>query len=337
MVDMTSIQALRESAVVADGAGHDVLRATGNDRVAFLHRITSGTIAGKAPGQGSRTLLLDVRVRVLASVLAFVRAKSVRLIAAAGQGADVAAGLAKYAVMDDFQIAPESELSTLAILGPRAEAALAAVGVTGLSPLFESPLYDHVDAASEAFGPLWIAHGRASGSDGLCVVASRPACEALLAALLAKGTPRLEPEIGEALRISALEPKAGNEILPERFPVEVGLGVAIDHGKGCYVGQETIVRMRDRGIIRKRLVLLRLSGDDRPAPGDKIATTEHPTAGQITSVGCLPEEHPVALAIVASAIPVGASIQIQHGGAALAAEVVAESAPWVRCGSASTR
>jgi folate-binding protein YgfZ len=299
-----------------------------------LHRITSGTIAGKAPGQGSRTLLLDVRGRVLASLLAFVRAKSVRLIAAAGQGADVAAGLAKYAVMDDFQIVLESELSTLAILGPRAEAALAAVGVTGLSsspsslPLLESPLYDHADAASEAFGPLWIAHGRACGADGLCVVASRPAREALLAALLAKGTPRLEPEIGEALRISAFEPKPGNEILPERFPVEVGLGVAIDHGKGCYVGQETIVRMRDRGIIRKRLVLLRLSGDGRPAPGDKIATAEQPTAGQITSVGCLPQEQPVALAIVASAIPVGASIQIQHGGEALTAEVVAESAPW---------
>lgn len=333
MVDMTSIQAPRESAVVVDGAGHDVLRATGNDCVAFLHRITSGTIAGKAPGQGSRTLLLDVRGRVLASVLAFVRAKSVRLVVPAGQGADVAASLAKYAVMDDFQIVPEPELSTLAILGPRAEAALAAVGVTGLPslpPLHESPLYDHADVASEAFGPLWIAHGRASGSDGLCVVASRPAREALLAALLAKGTPRLEPEIGEALRILALEPKPGNEILPERFPVEVGLGAAIDHGKGCYVGQETIVRMRDRGIIRKRLVLLRLSGDDSPAPGDKIATAEQPTAGQITSVGCLPEEHPVALAIVASAIPVGASIQIQHGGAALTAEVVAESAPWAK-------
>ena len=328
MVDMTSIQALRESAVVVDGAGHDVLRATGNDRVAFLHRITSGTIAGKAPGQGSRTLLLDVRGRVLASLLAFVRAKSVRLIVPAGQGPDVAAGLAKFAVMDDFQIVPEAELATMAILGPRAEAALAAVGVAGLPPLLESPLYDHIDWASEPFGPLWIAHGRASGSDGLCVVASRPAREALLAALLAKGTPRLEPDIAEALRISALEPKPGNEILPERFPVEVGLGVAIDHGKGCYVGQETIVRMRDRGIIRKRLVLLQLSGDDRPATGDKIAAAEQPTAGLITSVGCLPGEHPIALAIVASAVPVGASVQIQRDGATLAAEVVAESAPW---------
>jgi folate-binding protein YgfZ len=325
---MTALQALRESAVFVDGAGHDVLRATGNDRVTFLHRITSGTIAGKGPGQGSRTLLLDVRGRVLASFLVFVRARSVRLLVAAGQGSELAAGLAKYAIMDDFQIVPEAEVATLAILGPRAALALGEAGVPVPSGLLESSLYDHVDVTSEAFGPLWIAHGRACGTDGLCVVASLPAREALVAALLAKGTPRLEPDLAEALRICALEPKAGSEILPERFPVEVGLGVAIDHGKGCYVGQETIVRMRDRGIIRKRLVLLRMSGADMPAPGDKIATAEQPAAGQVTSVACLPDEHPVALAIVSSAVPVGAVVQIQHGGAVLAAELSAESAPW---------
>jgi folate-binding Fe-S cluster repair protein YgfZ len=94
MADMTSLQSLREAAVFVEGAGHDVLRATGNDRVTFLHRITSGTIAGKAAGQGSRTLLLDVKGRVLASLLVFVRPKSVRLLVAGGQGAELAAGLA---------------------------------------------------------------------------------------------------------------------------------------------------------------------------------------------------------------------------------------------------
>jgi len=65
-----------------------------------------------------------------------------------------------------------------------------------------------------------------------------------------------------------------------------------------------------------------------PAPGDKVATVEQPTAGQITSVGCLPGERPVALAIVASAIPVGAAVQIQHAGSQLGAEVADESMPW---------
>jgi len=328
MVDMRSLQALRESSVFVDGPGHDVLRATGNDRVTFLHRITSGTIAGKTAGQGSRTLLLDVKGRVLSSLLAFVRPKSVRLLASSGQGSVLAAGLAKFAVMDDFQIVPETELATLAILGPQAATVLGAVGVPVPLTLLESPLFDHLDIASEALGPLWIAHGRACGSDGLCVVAHRGTRDALIAALLANGTPRLEPGIAEALRILSLEPKSGSEILPERFPVEVGLGAAIDHGKGCYVGQETIVRMRDRGIIRKRLVLLRLSADAIPAPGDKVGTSEQPTAGQVTSVGSLPGERAVALGIVASAVPVGATVQIQHDGSPLAAEVASESLPW---------
>ena len=88
------------------------------------------------------------------------------------------------------------------------------------------------------------------------------------------------------------------------------------------------MRMRDRGIIRKRLVLLRLAGGDMPASGDKVVTAEQTNAGQVTSVGCLPGEHPVALAIVASAVPVGGVVQIQHAGSQLGAEVAAESAPW---------
>ena len=328
MVETGDLQALRESAVVLDGTGHDVLRVTGNDRITFLHRVTSGSVVGKTPGQGSRTLLLDVRGRILASLVAFVRADSVRLLVPVGQGSEVVAGLAKFAIMDDFQIAPEMDLASLAILGPHAGDALAKVGVPAPPTLLESPLFTHVDVASETYGSLWIAHGRACGTDGLCVIASHSARETLVESLLATGTNRLAPDTAEALRISAMEPKLGSEITPDRFPVEIGLGSAIDHGKGCYVGQETIVRMRDRGIIRKRLVLLRLAGADLPSPGDTIATEAVPAAGQITSAGCLPGDHPVALAIVASAIPVDAAVQIQHGAMQMTAEVAAESPPW---------
>jgi folate-binding protein YgfZ len=315
-------------AVLLDGQGHDVLRATGKDRITFLHRITSGTVVGKAPGQGGRTLLLDVRGHVLASLVVCVREESVRLLVPGGQGPETAAGIAKFAVMDDFQIAIEPELTTLAILGPQAAGALAKVGVAVPPTLLESPLFTHLDVPSEAYGSLWIAHGRACGTDGLCVVVKGSARAALVAALLATGTPRLAPEVAEALRISALEPKLGSEITPDRFPVEIGLGAAIDHGKGCYLGQETIVRLRDRGTIRKRLVLLRLAGADLPSPGDKIAAESVLAAGQITSAGCLPGENPVALALMASGIPVGSAVQIQHGDTQIPAEIAAESLPW---------
>jgi folate-binding protein YgfZ len=328
MSGTSELEALRESAVFIDGEGHDVLRATGNDRVGFLHRITSGKVAGVEVGQGSRTLLLDVRGHVLASLLVFVHAKSLRLLVPGRQGAEVAAGLAKFAIMDDFQIAPEAELASLAVLGPKAGLALSGVGVPAAPSLLAAPLFAHEEVTSDTSGPLWIAHGRKCGADGLCVVTTRASRDALVAALRAGGTVRLPAELVEAARITALEPAPGYEITPERFPVEVGLGAAIDHTKGCYVGQETIVRMRDRGTVRKRLVLLRSSESDLPTAGDKIAAEGHPSAGQITSAARLPGERPVALAMLTNTVPVGAAVAIQHAGAELPAEVAAESPPW---------
>jgi hypothetical protein len=328
MSSSLELQSLRDGAVFVDGAGHDILRATGNDRVVFLQRITSGKVAGVEPGQGSQTLLLDVRGRVLARLLVFVRGKSVRLIVPAGQGESVLAGLSKYAIMDDFQLSPEAELVSLAVLGPKASLALTAAGVAVPSGVAEAPLYAHVELTSDAHGPLWIAHGRASGADGLCVVASRPARDAIVQALVAGGIPRLPSAMADALRIVAMEPKLGNEISPERFPVEIGLGAALDHSKGCYVGQETIVRMRDRGNIRKRLVLLRLGGAELPSVGDKLAAEGQPSVGVITSVGCLPGELPVALAIAAMAVPVGAKVDVVRDGGALVAEIAGEVPPW---------
>jgi folate-binding protein YgfZ len=125
-----------------------------------------------------------------------------------------------------------------------------------------------------------------------------------------------------------MEPRPGSEISSERFPVEIGLGRVLDHTKGCYVGQETIVRMRDRGTVKKRLTLLRLSGDALPSRGDKIETVEQAAAGFVTSAARMQGEAPVALAILSTALPVGAQVQVRHGEAVLSAEVVREAPPW---------
>jgi tRNA-modifying protein YgfZ len=328
MVETDVITSLHKSAVVLGDKGHDVLCGTGNDRILFLHRITSGKVAGLEAGQGGRTLLLDVKGRVLASLLVFARKGSVRLIVPAGQGDDVVAGLAKYAIMDDFQIAREVELASLAVLGP--EAALALGNATGLvlPDLLGAPLFAHTEVQSDRFGALWLAHGRACGADGICVVTTQASRDALRAVLLAQGTPTLSDEVAEAARILALEPKPGCEILPDRFPVEIGLGKAIDHTKGCYVGQETIVRMRDRGNVRRRLVLLRLSDGVLPSAADKISTDEVAAAGHVTSAAAMSGESPVALATLAVSVAVGAKVRIQHGDAQLVAEVSAETPAW---------
>ncbi|MGD0836760.1 MAG: hypothetical protein ABSB49_08980 [Polyangia bacterium] len=328
MPSASELQAIREAAVLTEGAGHDILRVTGNDRVGFLQRISSGKVAGLEVGQGGPTLLLDVRGRVLAELRIFVRQRSIRIMVPSGQGQLVVDGLSRYAVMDDFQIGLESDSAALALLGPRAGTALAAVGVSVPPELMAAPPYTNREVAGQADAPLWLARVRAMGTDGLCLVAGRATREALVQALLANGIPRLSDEMGEALRILAMEPRQGAEITSDRFPVEVGLGGAIDHGKGCYVGQETIVRMRDRGNVRKRLVLLRLRDLVLPKAGAKLVAPGQPNAGVVTSSAQIPGETPVALAIVATAVPIGAAVDLHDEGGVHPAEIVSEAPPW---------
>jgi len=81
------------------------------------------------------------------------------------------------------------------------------------------------------------------------------------------------------------------------------------------------VRARDRGLVRRRLAGLRLDGDGMPAAGDVIVFEQNPAAGRVTSVGRLSGQSAVALALLASAVPVGAEVGISHGAETLTAAV----------------
>ena len=146
--------------------------------------------------------------------------------------------------------------------------------------------------------------------------------QALRERLAAAGVSRLQDERAEALRILAGDPRFGAEITEDYFPMEVGLSGAVDYGKGCFLGQEPIVRIRDRGHINWRLVGLRLQGEGEVAPGDRLESEAKPKAGRITSVARLPGEPAIALGLLHVSVPVGAVVQVRHGEAALAAEVV---------------
>ncbi len=57
---------------------------------------------------------------------------------------------------------------------------------------------------------------------------------------------------------------------------------AISYTKGCYVGQETIARLKSVGHVNKTLVFLRSPAADFPAPGTKL-THDGREVGQVTS------------------------------------------------------
>src|SRR5205823_873540 len=139
--------------------------------------------------------------------------------------------------------------------------------------LAAQPPLAHVEVAAPArdgepgaAGPLWLVRARELGADGFWIGGRRDDVAAVMRRLAGAGVALLSADAAEAARIAAREPKPGAEITSDYFPMEVGLGDAIDYAKGCYLGQEPIVRIRDRGHINWRLVGLDVAG-----PGDLAA------------------------------------------------------------------
>jgi len=319
------IGGLTREAVLHVDTGRELVVATGADRSRFLHGIVTGNVADRAPGRGSLSALLTPKGHVLHDMRIFVRADDIWIVVDAGQAEPVATALARFAIMDDFAAAPRPEFVFSSLLGPAAGARLAAIGGDAAgAALAEAPLYAHAQFATPA-GDVFVARVRELGSDGFWLGAPLSVLNPLHERLAALGTPALEPAAAEAARIAAVEPRFGAEITPDYFPMEVGLDAAIDYAKGCYLGQEPIVRIRDRGHINWRLVGLDIAGSDDPAALDPIETDAKPKAGRVTSASRLPDGRGVALAMLHTSVPVGATIRIRHGDARIDAQVRAEA------------
>jgi folate-binding protein YgfZ len=88
-----------------------------------------------------------------------------------------------------------------------------------------------------------------------------------------------------AVRIAAGVPQGPVDLQPERaLMLEAGLDRlgAVDFEKGCYVGQEVTARTHYRGLVKRRIVPVAVSGG-RPASGDAVSEGER-DLGTVLSV-----------------------------------------------------
>ena len=139
------------------------------------------------------------------------------------------------------------------------------------------------------------------GEPGFTVFVERPRAGAMVAALKAAGAAALDEQTAEAIRIEGGVPRFGADMDEETIPLEAGIeGRAISFTKGCYVGQEVIIRVmhRGHGRVARRLVGLLVDGEAPPPPGTAVRRDEK-EIGQVTSSAWSPAlERPIALGYV---------------------------------------
>ena len=179
--------------------------------------------------------------------------------------------------------------------------------------------------AADEFEAAWLAGGAASGAaEAHAAPSSAPPGARSSTPSPAGGKRRRAGYLAwEAMRIAAWKPRLGRETDARAIPPEVDwLRTAVHTTKGCYRGQETIARVINLGRPPRRLTYLQLDGSrgDLPAPGTPI-TVGGRQVGVITSSARHADEGPIALALIARAVPVSTVFDID-GVAAAQEEIV---------------
>jgi tRNA-modifying protein YgfZ len=147
--------------------------------------------------------------------------------------------------------------------------------------------------------------------DALSLVIPLSDVDSALTVAQSAGAECVDFETLERMRIEAGEPKWGAELTEDVIPLEAGLRqVAISEKKGCYTGQEVIIRILHRGHVNRHLRGIVIETSDTPVIGAEL-THDSKVVGKITSAAFLPTSgHTIGLAYVRREIEPPAVIQM---------------------------
>ena len=210
--------------------------------------------------------------------------------------------LDQFIFSEDVQLADFSgTLESVWIHGPEA-ASLLDQTLTGVQGLAGWPEYHNARAGVSSKNdprPHFVARNSQLGVPGF-VVYVEPAGKAHLErALIEHGAAVADESAIEAARIDAGYPVFGVDMTDDTIPLEAGIEErAISFSKGCYVGQEVIIRVlhRGHGRVARKLVALRLD-DEGAVSGSKIHAGDR-EVGAVTSAAVSPEFGSIALGYV---------------------------------------
>jgi folate-binding protein YgfZ len=324
-------QAALERAIVADRSPRGTIELTGRDRQILLHNLLTNDVASLASGTGCYAAYLTPQGRLIADMRVMVLHERVLLDVEAEIKDDLLQRMDQSIFAEDVRLADRSTLAVIRVAGPDAPRTAASLvdGVlegddqraVELSKLAE---YSSVEWMSRE-GPIVAVRDDSLGLAGYDLVLARDLGDRVLEAARAQGVVIADAGTLELLRIEAGRPRFLVDMDRDTIPLEAGIeSRAISLTKGCYPGQEVIIRVlhRGHGRVARRLVGLVVDGVRVPGRGDPVMQGAQ-RVGVVTSAALSPAlRRPVALGYVRrDESEPGTTVVIDSGGAHLAAAV----------------
>ncbi|MGH9144286.1 MAG: YgfZ/GcvT domain-containing protein [Vicinamibacterales bacterium] len=301
-VSPAAYEAARRRVAFLDRSHRGRVVVSGTERASYLQGLLTNDIVALKAGHGCYSAYLTAQGRMITDLYVF-ELGDVMLLTTSGAVKDgVMARLDQFIFSEDVQLGDVSEsFAQIAVVGPGAAACVASM-VSGVSEERLRAMSEH-DNARGAWteGAAIVVRVMDTGEPGFDLLVERDRASALKTSLAAAGAVELDAASAEILRIESGVPLFGRDMDEDTIPLEAGIeSRAISFTKGCYVGQEVIIRVLHRGhgrVVRK-LVGMTFGGEQPPAPGSIVRGGDR-DIGYITSAALSPAlKRPIALGYV---------------------------------------
>lgn len=257
--------------------GYGVLTVSGEDRVDFVDNAVSNRVPD-TDGVGCYALLCDPQGRIETDLYVYNAGERLLIFTPPERATPVAEDWAGKTFIQDVDIAVSTDdFGVFGVHGPKATEKIASVLNGASTP--ETQLH-FVRGSMGDEGVTVLRGDGLTGEEGYEVVCAADDAEAVFDTLVHHGL-NAAPfgyRTWDTLTLEAGTPLFESE-LRGRIPNVLGLRTALDFEKGCYVGQEVISRVENRGQPSRRLVGLSL--DTLPEPGAAVVV-DSDERGEVT-------------------------------------------------------
>lgn len=286
----------------ADRSARGRIGFAGRDAQPFLQALVSNEVAALAAGQGVYATYLTPQGRMISDLRIFHRAGYLLADVPAALAERLVASFDALLFAEDVVVSDASlAIGQIAVTGQQAASVVGRA--LGIDPAALEALPPLAQLDAREVGGVFVARADDSSWPGFDVFMPAAVRESVVRRLDASGAVPVSSELMELLRIEAGRPDFGVDMTEETIPLEAGLlERAISTTKGCYVGQEIIIRVLHRGGGRVARRLSRLELDPSlavaPAPG-AVLSADGREVGKVTSSAFSPaRERVVALGYV---------------------------------------
>ncbi len=261
--------------------------ARGAEAAPWLNSMLTNNVAKLAVGHGQYTLMLNERGGVIDDLILYRIGDTEWLLVVnaakieedfAWLNPRVPAGVTLENRSDEF--------FGLAVQGPRAAAWLAK-----FSGGKDAPDRNGIVQVEVGGVPLFIGRTGYTGEDGFEVFGPASDAVKVFGAVLTAGAEFGIKPCGlgarDTLRLEMCYPLNGNDLSPERTPLEAGLGFFVDLEKGDFTGREVLAQQKADGV-KQRLAAFKMIGATPPPRSHYAVWKDGAQIGETCSGGLSP-------------------------------------------------